>query len=86
MTDQAKNILQFFDVDEVHDAELINQFNLFDKGNDCIILHLGSHSIKFGLGSMSQPFLVPNAIAHPTKNEKTLVPDYKQALKLDLQK
>jgi hypothetical protein len=83
MTDQAKHILQFFKVDEVLDEELINQFNLFDKGNDCIILHLGSHSIKFGLGSMSQPFLVPNAIAHPTKNDKTLISDYQQALQLD---
>ena len=64
---KADQILKHFKVDQEKDEELIASYNMFDKGNNCIVIHPGSHSLKFGLGSMIQPFLTPMAIAHPTR-------------------
>ena len=33
------------------------------KNNDVIVIQIGSHSIKFGLASQYQPFVIPNVIA-----------------------
>lgn len=59
--------LQYLNLDEQKDSALIQHLNLGDKGADTIIIHPGSHSIKFGLASQSSPFIVPNLIAYPTK-------------------
>ena len=48
---KTEQILKHFKVDPILDEELISSFNLFDKGNNCMILHPGSHSLKFGLAS-----------------------------------
>jgi len=48
---KTEQILKHFKLDEAIDEELIQSYNLFDKGNNCIVLHPGSHSLKFGLGS-----------------------------------
>jgi actin-related protein len=46
----------------------LNSFlNLGEKGSDCIVFHLGSHSVKFGLASQFQPFIIPNCISHRIK-------------------
>ena len=37
------------------------------KNKDTIVIQIGSHSIKFGLASQYQPFLIPNVIAHKIK-------------------
>lgn len=44
-------ILKHFNLDENKDEELIASYNLFDKGNNCIVINPGSSSLKFGLGS-----------------------------------
>ena len=41
-----------------------------DKGSDSIVVQLGSHSIKFGLASQYQPFIIPNVIAHLIHKEE----------------
>lgn len=51
-----------------------------------MIIHPGSHSIKFGLASMSQPFMVATAIAYPTKNKKRAIPDFKALIKSNQEK
>lgn len=83
MTDQ---ILKHFNVDETRDAELINNYKLYDKGADCIVIHPGSHSIKFGLSSQSDPFLVPTAIAYPSKNGRKVIADYSDVVAKNKQK
>ena len=67
-----------FNLDESKDddLQLISTLNFFEKGNDCIVIHPGSHSIKFGLASQQTPFIVPSVIAHPRR--KTC--DLKQAV------
>ena len=45
--------------------------NLGDKGSEVIILHAGSHSLKFGLASQLQPFLIPTVVAHLKKPQKS---------------
>jgi len=63
---------QCLNIDEQQDQTLINFLSPTDKGGDCVIIHPGSHSIKFGLASQMQPFLIPNVIAHPTKRSRKL--------------
>jgi len=46
---------------------LLQKLNLHDKGSDCIIIHPGSSSLKFGLASQFEPFEVPMIIGHPKK-------------------
>ena len=46
------------------DTNLEKILNLSEKGADVIILHPGSQSLKFGLASQLQPFIMPNVIAH----------------------
>ena len=54
----------------MHDsATLLSFLNLSEKGADTMIIHPGSHSIKFGLASQIQPFIAPNVIAYPRKKE-----------------
>ncbi len=42
------------------------------KNNDTIVLQIGSHSIKFGLASQYQPFVIPNVIAHLINRESQI--------------
>ena len=86
MTSSAAQILQYFNVDEQKDADLISSFNVYEKGSDCMIIHPGSHSIKYGLASMSQPHLVATAIAHPSKNGKKCIQDFKGLIKINQEK
>ena len=37
-----------------------------------MIIHAGSHSIKFGLASQMQPFIAPNVVAYPRKDGKKI--------------
>ena len=64
--------LQYLNIDEDQDQNLLNFLNPFDKGSDCIIIHPGSHSIKFGLATQMQPFIAPNVIAYPTRKGKKI--------------
>ena len=41
------------------------------KNKDTIVIQIGSHSIKFGLASQYQPFIIPNVIAHKINPDKT---------------
>jgi actin-related protein len=45
-----------------------NDFNSFlnigEKGSDTLVFQFGSHSVKFGLASQLQPFVIPNCIAY----------------------
>ena len=43
------------------------------KNNDIIVIQIGSHSIKFGLASQYQPFVIPNVIAHLIPPESTQI-------------
>ena len=43
--------LQYLDLNDERDSALINFLNPFDRGSDTVIIHPGSHSIKFGLAS-----------------------------------
>ena len=42
------------------------------KNNDTIVIQIGSHSIKFGLASQYQPFVIPNVIAHLIQRESQI--------------
>ena len=42
------------------------------KNNDTIVIQIGSHSIKFGLASQYQPFVIPNVIAHLIHRESQI--------------
>jgi hypothetical protein len=50
---------------------LASFLNLNDKGSDCIVFQLGSHSIKFGLASQLIPFVIPNCIAYKKNIDNT---------------
>lgn len=54
-------------MDENQDANLISFLNIGEKGADNVVIQFGSHSIKLGLASQMQPFMVPTAIAYPTR-------------------
>lgn len=41
----------YFLLDEHKDLSLLNFLNLQERGSDTLIIHPGSHSIKFGLAS-----------------------------------
>ena len=41
------------------------------KNNDIIVIQIDSHSIKFGLASQYQPFVIPNVIAHLIEKESS---------------
>lgn len=59
------------------DTTLEKMLNLTDKGSDVIIFHPGSHSLKFGLASQVEPFVIPNVIAHRmlrAKSKQEVVP------------
>ena len=43
------------------------------KNNNIIIIQIGSHSIKFGLASQYQPFVIPNVIAHLIERESSQI-------------
>lgn len=51
-------------IDEQVTSELTSFLNIGEKGTDCLVFQLGSHSIKFGLASQLQPFVIPNCIAY----------------------
>jgi len=55
----------FNTMDEKEDLTLTNFLNANEKGGDTMVIQLGSHSIKLGLASQMQPFLIPNIIAYP---------------------
>jgi hypothetical protein len=44
--------------------DLSSFLNINEKGSDCLVFQIGSHSIKFGLASQLIPFVIPNCIAH----------------------
>ena len=46
---------------------MINFLNANDKGGDTFVFQFGSHSIKYGLSTQIQPFMVPNVIAYPAR-------------------
>lgn len=64
----------FLELDESSDQALINFLNASDKSSETLVLQFGSHSIKFGLASQMQPFMVPTIIAHPTKKQNLFTP------------
>ena len=43
------------------------------KNNNIIVVQIGSHSIKFGLASQYQPFIIPNVIAHLIQKESSQI-------------
>ena len=43
------------------------------KNNDVIVIQIGSHSIKFGLASQYQPFVIPNVIAHLIQDKSSQI-------------
>ena len=45
------------------------KLKLKKSGSETIVLNLGSQSIKFGLASQFQPFIMPNVIAYLKKKE-----------------
>lgn len=68
----------------MHDAaSLLTFLNLQEKGADTLILHLGSHSIKFGFASQTQPFIAPNVIAHPRKDGRKICEINQKARELE---
>jgi actin-related protein len=44
--------------------DLSSFLNIGEKGSDSVVFHIGSHSVKFGLASQFQPFVIPTCIAH----------------------
>eukprot|EP00347_Sterkiella_histriomuscorum_P001948 403370052 len=74
--------LQYLDLNDERDQALISFLNPYDRGSDTIIIHPGSHSIKFGLASQMQPFIIPNVIAYPNKNGKR-IKDFEGTQQLD---
>ena len=60
--------------DNMADTTLEKMLNLTDKGADVIIFHPGSHSLKFGLASQVEPFVIPNVIAHRMLHPKANQP------------
>jgi len=83
---KVEAILKHFNLDHEKDEELISSYNLFDKGNNCVVIHPGSHSLKFGLGSMVSPFLTPMAIAHPSKAGTKVCEDWEGQMRMNWQK
>jgi len=59
--------MSLFNVDPDKEKHLYNFLNFTERGGDIVIIHPGSHTIKFGLASQSQPFMIPNVIAYRTK-------------------
>lgn len=49
---------------EDQSADFNSFLNQGEKGSDCVVFQFGSHSVKFGLASQLQPFVVPNCIAY----------------------
>ncbi len=47
--------------------DLYSYMNVGERGSDCVVFHIGSHSTKFGLASQFQPFVIPTCIAHRLK-------------------
>ena len=60
-----QKLLGHFNLDDKEDENLINFLNLGEKGSDTFVFNFGSHSIKFGLASQVQPFMVPTVVAYP---------------------
>ena len=50
------------------------------KNKDTIVIQIGSHSIKFGLASQYQPFIIPNVIAHKINPNLTFNDDFIQCV------
>ena len=69
-----ERILNHFNLDAREDESLINFLNIGDKGSDTFVIQFGSHSIKFGLATQVQPFLVPTVVAYPGNNKVFTVP------------
>lgn len=51
-------------MDDQSAADFSSFLNIGEKGSDCVVFQFGSHSVKFGLASQLQPFVLPNCIAH----------------------
>ncbi|CAI2360586.1 unnamed protein product [Moneuplotes crassus] len=60
----SESVEKYFDIDPKKDNALINILNPNESCADCIVLNIGSSSIKFGVASQLEPFMVPNVIAY----------------------
>lgn len=67
-----ENIERLFELDPKKDHALVNIINPSETGSDCIVLNIGSSSIKLGVASQLEPFMVPNIIAYQSKKGKTI--------------
>jgi actin-related protein len=67
-------------IDQFTTNPFINQNDT--KGNDCIVVQIGSESIKFGLASQYAPFVIPNVIAYKISNPKNIENEKKKKWKL----
>ena len=65
------NVEKYFELDPKKDHALINILNPSEAAADCIVLSIGSSSIKLGVASQLQPFLVPNIIAYQHTKPQT---------------
>ena len=73
--DLTESVEKYFELDPKKDHALINILNPSENAADCIVLNIGSSSIKLGVASQLEPFMVPNAIAYQkygTQEEKKL--------------
>ena len=67
--------------DQFNTNPFINQNDT--KGNDCIVVQIGSESIKFGFASQYAPFVIPNVIAYKTKSK--IEKDIKNEEKMEIE-
>jgi actin-related protein len=57
----------------MEDSYDLNSFlNIGERGSDSVVFHIGSHSIKFGLASQFQPFIIPTCIAHKLNDTENM--------------
>ena len=80
-------IHSLFELQGLHDpASLLSFLNLSElKGADTLILHIGSHSIKFGVATQPQPFIAPNVIAYPRRDQRKLYTDEPEGIEVERQ-
>lgn len=74
-----ENMQKYFNLDPKRDSALINIINPNETVSDCIVLNIGSSSIKFGVASQLEPFMVPNVIAYQFEDD-TIASDLEQGV------
>ena len=70
-------------IDQFTTNPFINQNDT--KGNDCIVVQIGSESIKFGLASQYAPFVIPNVIAYKISNPKNIENEKKEEMEIEIE-